>query len=77
METKKALDTLRQYKNELEDTLHRFSHTRDGIHISDQDRAYFEQMVLELRDFYDDTFGKNSNNSMTFNSYKGNEFKEC
>ena len=69
METQEALDILRQYENELEGILGRFSRTRDGIHIARQDSSRFEQMVVELRDFYDDALGKNSYSSMTVSAF--------
>ncbi len=69
METQKALDTLRQYERELEGILGRFSRTRDGIHIVLEDSPRFEQIVVELRDLYDDALGKNSYSSMTVSAF--------
>lgn len=69
METQEVLDTLRQYERELEGILDRFSRTRDGMHIAHEDSPRFEQIVVELRDLYDDALGKNSYSSMTVSAF--------
>lgn len=48
--------TLARYKQELEDILSRFHKTSEGINIDHKDDARFREMVLELRDLFDDEF---------------------
>jgi hypothetical protein len=47
---------LQGYKAELEGILLRFKKDRDGIHIQPNDDARFREIVLELRDLFDDAF---------------------
>jgi hypothetical protein len=69
MDVEAALDFLRKYESELDGILSRFSRTRDGIHIAHDDSPRFEQMVVEIRDFYDDVLGANSYSSMTVSAF--------
>ncbi|MHB8166844.1 MAG: hypothetical protein ACYDDT_08750, partial [Sulfuricella sp.] len=45
---------------ELHSIQSRFRRTRDSIHIADGDEGRLQQMVIELRDLFDDLLGKNS-----------------
>lgn len=58
MEIESAKSCLREYEIELDEILSRFTHTRDAIHIASEDGSRFEQIVVELCDFYDDVFGR-------------------
>lgn len=65
MDSRDTLSTLTNYKDELGGILSRFSHGRDSIHIDHNDDPRFRQIVIELRDFLDDTLGtKDSYSSM-------------
>lgn len=76
MDSRDTLSTLANYKDELSGILSRFSHDRDSIHIDHNDDPRFRQIVIELRDFLNDTLGtKNSYSSMIvqfFNEGIGN-----
>ncbi len=56
MQQSDMIAILDRYKGELNDILSRFSKDRDGIHINRNDDARFREMVLELRDLFDDAF---------------------
>lgn len=56
MQQDEMVGTLRRYEKELADILFRFTKDRDGIHIDQNDDARFRQLVLELRDLFDDAF---------------------
>lgn len=63
------LDRLRRYEEELRDMLERFTRTKNGVDIGAGDSSRFEQIVVELRDLYDDSLGRNSYSSMTVNAF--------
>jgi hypothetical protein len=56
MQADEMIATLDRYKSELEGILSRFRRTQDGIHIDQGDDARFRQLVLELRDLFEDAF---------------------
>ena len=56
MQEDATIGTLEGYRNELEGILSRFTKTREGIDIRPEDDARFREIVLELRDLFDDTF---------------------
>lgn len=65
MDSRDTLSTLANYKDEMSGILSRFSHDRDSIHIDHNDDPRFRQIVIELRDFLNDTLGtKDSYSSM-------------
>jgi hypothetical protein len=56
MQQDEAVTILEKYQAELEGILSRFSKDREGVHIASDDDGRFRQLVLELRDFFDDHF---------------------
>jgi len=56
MQQDEMIATLQRYKRELEGVLSRFIEVRNDIYIGEGDDAKFRQMVLELRDLFDDQF---------------------
>lgn len=50
------ITTLVRYRGEIEGMLSRFQKTRDSINIDQQDDACFRELVLELRNLFDDEF---------------------
>jgi REase_DpnII-MboI len=56
MQQIEMIETLERYKHELEGIISRFTKTSDAIHIDRADDARFREMVLELRDLFDDAF---------------------
>jgi hypothetical protein len=50
------IELLKKYKKEFEDILSRFTKTRNGIHIKSEDDARFREIVVELRDLFNDEF---------------------
>jgi hypothetical protein len=69
MTSDRALERLEAYKQELEAIQSRFRHTRDGVHIGDGDDGRLHQIVLELRDLFNDLLGKNTYSSMVVAAY--------
>ncbi len=65
----RALERLHAYEQELHSIQSRFRHTRDAIRIADGDEGRLQQMVIELRDLFDDLLGKNSYSSMVVTAY--------
>jgi hypothetical protein len=56
MQPNEIIPILERYKNDLEGILSRFKKTSDGIYIGRKDDARFREIVLELRDLFDDSF---------------------
>ncbi|WP_247564510.1 hypothetical protein [Bradyrhizobium sp. 151] len=56
MQQNEMIATLERYKSDLEVILSRFRKTRDSIDMGNGDDARFGEIVLELRDIFDDTF---------------------
>ena len=65
----RALERLHAYEQELHGIRSRFRHTRDSVHIADGDDGRLQQMVIELRDLFNDLLGKNSYSSMVVTAY--------
>ncbi len=65
MQADETIAMLERYKCELEGILSRFSKAHDGIHIDEADDARFRQLVLELRDVFDDAFVDGHRHSTT------------
>lgn len=63
------IENLRDYENELDAILSRFTHADKGIWINSEDKPRYEQIVLELRDYYHDLFGENNYGPTTINAY--------
>jgi hypothetical protein len=71
MQAEEMIATLERYKGELKAILSRFKKTRDDIHIDQRDYARFHQLVLELRDLFDDDFvDGNRHSTPLLNCYK-------
>lgn len=61
---------LRDYESKLGDILDRFTRRSDGkIWIDHADDSQFRQFVIELQDFLDDIFGKNTYSTMIANFF--------
>ncbi|WP_210250563.1 hypothetical protein [Bradyrhizobium paxllaeri] len=56
MQQNEMISRLESYVTALEGILSRFRKTRGSIHIDSDDDARFRQIVLELRDLFDDEF---------------------
>jgi hypothetical protein len=56
MQQGEMISRLETYIGDLEKILSRFRKTRDSIHIDPEDEPRFRQIVLELRDLFDDEF---------------------
>lgn len=69
MQQDKVAPLLQAYRDELEAILSRFIKTRDGIHIESKDDARFRQIVLELRDLFDDVFVDGKRHSQPLLAY--------
>lgn len=65
----RALERLHAYEEELHSIQSRFRRTRDSLHIADGDGGRLQQIVIELRDLFDDLLGKNSYSSMVVTAY--------
>jgi REase_DpnII-MboI len=69
MQNDEAIAILQRYKDELEGILSRFKKTRDSIYIDQRDDARFRELVLELRDFFDDAFVEGRRHSQPLLAY--------
>jgi hypothetical protein len=56
MRQDEMIEILDRYRSELEDIISRFKSTRDGRHIEPKDHGRFTELVLELRDLFNDAF---------------------
>jgi hypothetical protein len=56
MRQDEMIEILERYRSELEGILSRFKSTRDGLHIELKDHGRFTELVLELRDLFNDAF---------------------
>jgi hypothetical protein len=54
MDRQEIIDELEKYATELEGILGRFSKTRDGVHIHQDDDGRFKQIIHEVKDIFDD-----------------------
>lgn len=64
----RAIQRLRDYEQDLEVIASRFTRSRDSLHIGNGDESRFHQIVIELRDLFDDLLGKNSYSNMLVNA---------
>jgi hypothetical protein len=69
MDHESAIEMLEEYEKEIDGIISRFRKTRSGIHIADLDGQRFEQITIELRDFYSDVFGRNTYSGMTVEAF--------
>jgi hypothetical protein len=69
MQRVEAVVTLKRYKDELEGILSRFKETHDGIHIHGPDDGRFREIVLELRDLFDEEFSDGTRHSQPLIAY--------
>ena len=69
MTADRALERLHAYEQEIHGIQSRFRHARDSISIADGDNGRLQQVVIELRDLFDDLLGKNSYSSMVVGAY--------
>jgi DpnII restriction endonuclease len=64
MDADQALGLLADYESQLAAILSRFKQDREGLHIKREDDARTRQIILELRDFFDDEFVGGRNHSL-------------
>jgi len=69
MQQDEAIAALERYKLDLEGILSRFVKTRDSIHIDRGDDARYREIVLELRDLFDDSFVDGARHSQPLLAY--------
>ena len=70
METGQIKKTISAYEQELSGILSRFNKTRDSIYIDGNDHPRFRQLVIELRDFFNDVlFDGQTYSSMIVNYF--------
>lgn len=69
MQQKEMIALLENYETNLEKILSRFTKTRDGIHINQEDDARFRQLVLELRDLFIDAFVEGTRHTQPLLAY--------
>jgi hypothetical protein len=56
MRQDEMIEILEGYRSELQGILSRFKRTRDGVYIELEDHGRFTELVLELRDLFNDAF---------------------
>lgn len=59
MDFRKILKILKDYREDFNNILSRYTHTSDGIHMKSSDRSSYEKNIIELKDFINDILGKN------------------
>src|SRR5260370_3185235 len=69
MQNEEPIAITQRYKDELEGILSRFKKTRDSIYIDQRDDSRFRELVLELRDFFDDAFVEGRRHSQPLLAY--------
>ncbi len=69
MNRDEIIAALERYESSLDAILSRFIKSRDGIHINRDDDASFRQIVLELRDLFNDEFVDSWNHTQPLISY--------
>lgn len=69
MEIEKVISTLDDYYSELESILNRFSKTRNGIHIDQQDGYRMREIATELVDFINDHVPNSKHHAATIANY--------
>jgi hypothetical protein len=69
MTPNRAVQRLREYEAEVQNIASRFTRSRDSLHIVNDDDARLHQIVIELRDLFDDLLGTNSYSSMIVKAY--------
>ncbi|MCK4820987.1 hypothetical protein KA005_34800 [bacterium] len=72
MKADEVKETLLDYQKKLEGILGRFKRTRDAINIGNSDESYLRKIVIELKDFLEDVFGKQNNYSSNIINYYNN-----
>ena len=69
MNQDRAIERLKAYELELREIVSRFTRSSSGLHIGGGDAARLHQIVIELRDLFDDLLGKNSYSSMIVSAF--------
>jgi len=69
MEIEKVISTLDDYYDELGKILNRFSKTRDGIHIDQQDDYRMREIATELVDFIGDHIPNSKHHAISIANY--------
>ncbi len=69
MKAERAIERLCSYLAELKGIRSRFTHSRDAIRIADGDDEKLHQMVIEIRDLFDDVLGPNDYSSMVVRAF--------
>lgn len=69
MQRDEVHEALAGYQNELEAMLRRFKKDRDGVYMADGDEGRFRELVLELRDLFDDAFADSARHSRPLMAY--------
>jgi hypothetical protein len=69
MEAATLVEHLDRYVAELREILSRFKKGDNFIHIADADQPRLQQLVLELRDLFDDAIGRNTYSEMLVDAF--------
>lgn len=69
MEHKVFLERLEAYLTQLREILSRFQRSRDSLHIQHGDQAKLQQLVVELRDLFNDALGNNDYGAMVVDAF--------
>lgn len=69
MEIQKVTEVLEEYHRELTDILGRFTKTRDGIHIDQQDGYRMREIATELVDFISDHIPNSKHHAASIANY--------
>lgn len=69
MDQIRAIERLNSYERELQAIRSRFTRTHNAIHIGQGDSSRLHQVVIELRDLFQDLFGRNSYSELIVSTY--------
>lgn len=69
MEQEKFIQCLREYLEELENIISRFSKDHEGYHIHKGDDDRLHEIIIELRDLCNDALGQNTYSGMLIDHY--------
>ncbi|MFC5571597.1 hypothetical protein ACFPN1_16200 [Lysobacter yangpyeongensis] len=69
MDQIRAIERLNSYEQELQAIRSRFTRTHSAIRIGAGDSSRLHQVVIELRDLFQDLFGRNSYSELVVSTY--------
>jgi hypothetical protein len=69
MTPQRAIQRLEEYEEVLQSIASRFVRSENSLRVGKGDDSVFHQAVIEIKDLFDDVFGKNSYSHMIIHAY--------